>query len=192
MSAPCFSDKASARKHFSKLRRELSAECRQIYDNALVNNIVALPEFEQCGTLLLFHPTKNEPDLLKLVSLALSCGKQVAFPISNTDTLTLDFRMVNSLDELVLGNYGIAEPRQDAPDARIDDQTLCIVPALAYDIHGYRIGYGKGYYDRFLKAFRGVSLGAVYNGFLCNTLPIDSNDMAVDIIITQTGVIHLK
>ena len=118
--------------------------------------------------------------------------KRVAFPISQTDTCTLDFRFVNSIDELQTGAYGIFEPRENAAKATFTERTLCVVPALAVDKEGFRLGYGKGYYDRFLCDFKGLSACALLNGFSCESLPHDENDIPVNIIIFETGVVKAK
>jgi 5-formyltetrahydrofolate cyclo-ligase len=123
---------------------------------------------------------------------ALKLKKSIAFPISLTDSLTLDFRTVSSLDELESGAYGIKEPREDSPKAILSERTLCVVPALAFDKQGFRLGYGKGYYDRFLKNFQGVSIGLCKDDFLADSLPTDKNDIPVDILITDTGAFERK
>ena len=120
---------------------------------------------------------------------AFESGKNVAFPISLTDSFTLDFRRVTSLDELNVGAYGIREPLKDAKKAVFTKNSLCVVPALSFDQKGFRLGYGKGYYDRFLSAFPGKSAGLCFEDFLCDSLPTDSKDIAVDILITNKGVL---
>ncbi len=184
-----FDNKKTARSALLAQRMQLDAAFKKEAECELCKIISSLDEFDRCQTLLLYHPTKNEPDLTPLFSIAKEQGKQVAFPISNKCDLTLTFGLVESLFELSEGSYNISEPSQDARTAEINEKTLCIVPALAYDTRGFRLGYGKGYYDRFLKDFSGISLGAVFSAFLADRLPTDKNDIPVDIIITETGAI---
>ena len=186
------SNKKAARAHFLSKRLSLSPIERQIIDAELVSQISALDEFKQCDTVLLYASTKNEPNLSRLALLAWELGKCVAFPISLTDTCELDFRLIDSLTDLKSGAYGIYEPTSDLPVVTITEKTLCIVPALAIDSLGFRLGYGKGYYDRFLKKFKGISLSAIDSRFTVDTLPTYQTDIPVDIIITETGVIHHK
>ena len=181
-----------ARKFFLDKRLSISESERQAASHRLCGGIFELEEFRSADTVLLFYPSRNEPDLLPLAQIALDMGKSVAFPISLTSTCTLAFRCVSSLDELSRGTYGIYEPSIDAPAPLLSEKTLCVVPALAFDGSGYRLGYGKGYYDRFLADFNGISVGAAYDGFLCPSLPTDRTDIPVDIIITETGVIRTK
>ncbi len=175
-----------------KLRKELSQDEKAGAESTLCQSIASLSVFEKCDTVLLFSPIKNEPDLLSIAKLAFKVGKRVAFPISLSETCTLDFRFIQALDELTAGTYGINEPTESAPKASFTKNTICIVPALAFDKKGYRLGYGKGYYDRFLKDFEGTSIGATLEKFVCDKLPTNDTDVAIDIIITERGVIHLK
>ena len=156
----------------------------------LCEGILSLEQFASADVVLVYYPTKNEPDLLHVANVALSLGKRVAFPISNTADLTLTFGEITSTNQLQAGAYGIPEPEANPP--KLSPNSLCIVPALAADKQGFRLGYGKGYYDRFLADFDGVSVCALPSSHLCEKLPTEATDIPVDIIITQTGVIYTK
>ena len=173
-----------------KARTELAYLRADIYDTAsyskqLCENITALNEYKNADTLLLYFPTKTEPDLTALAKAAWRDGKSVAFPISKTESLTLDFRIVNDLCELREGAYGIFEPDNAAEHTIISKNTLCIVPALAVDIDGFRLGYGKGYYDRFLSSFCGRAAVAIHSSLVCERLPRNDTDIPLKIIITE-------
>ncbi len=185
-------EKKETRRLLLKSRLSLSKEEKDAIDEKLCDAIISLNSFERCDTVLLFCSTKNEPDLSRVAKKAKALGKNVAFPISVTESCTLDFRLIGSLGELSLGAYGILEPSTSMPKAFFTPSTLCVVPALAFDRRGYRLGYGKGYYDRFLKDFTGTAIGAISSQFLLDTLPVNETDIAVDMIITETGVVHLK
>ena len=151
-----------------------------------------LKDYADADILLLYFPARSEPDLTPLARLAWRDGKRVAFPISRTDSLTLDFRIISSLDKLSTGAYGIPEPCENAPRATLTERTLCVVPALAVDRDGYRLGYGKGYYDRFLSSFVGRSLVAIHSSLVCERLPRNDTDIPLNTIITETGAIRLR
>ena len=187
-----FSDKSEARKYFLAKRSELTSEQIECFSADLCAYLCELEEFKNSDTVLFYYPTRREPELFSAMQAAIALGKSIAFPISLTDTLTLDFRTVTSLDELEVGAYGIREPSVSAPRASLSKSTLCVVPALAFDSHGYRLGYGKGYYDRFLGNFCGKSVGLCHSFFLTDILPTDKNDIAVDILISETGAIERK
>ena len=81
------------------------------------------------------------------------------------------------------------EPQADLPVIPPEAIDLVLVPGLAYDQEGWRLGYGGGYYDRFLKGFMGTSLGVIYDALLLNALPHDANDVQMDFIVSENGII---
>lgn len=185
-------EKKRLRAKYLELRGALSLKEKQRMDEKLRQTVLALPEFQSCRCLLCYAPTRGEIDLLPLARQALSMGKKVAFPISHPEDCTLTFHTVKNLDELVTGTYGIPEPPSSAPQSPNTPDTLCIVPALSFDREGYRLGYGKGYYDRFLPNFRGTAVGLIDSVFLCDRLPRNDTDRCVHRIITEKGELLLN
>ena len=192
MISTAFSDKPSAREYFLSERRKINPDVLEKKSLALCRSLFLTEEFKKADVLLLYFPIKNEINVLPIAERALSLGRRIAFPIADTRSHTLDFRFVDTLGELREGAYKIAEPQESAPVACFSKNTVCILPALAFDTKGYRLGYGKGFYDRFLADFCGTSVGLVMDGFLCSSLPTNNTDVAADIIITETGVIRVK
>ena len=182
-------EKKEARKKILSERRALDAQYVSNASLKIAECFLDLAIKTHADTVLLFYPIKNEPELLCITDKLRARGITVGFPISVTKTLTLDFRAVNDLSDMSLGAYGICEPRQSDPIIKANEHTLCAVPALAFDRCGYRLGYGKGYYDRFLSEFGGTSVGVTFENFVFNTLPKDEFDLPVDLIITEGGVI---
>lgn len=180
-----FEDKKSARTFFSTLRSSIPLNQREKKSLKISSEILKSEEFLTCDTILLYYPIKSEPDTLSLFQKATNKGVSVAFPISIASDYTLDFRAVNTLNAMSLGAYGICEPQPNAPRAKITEKTLCIVPALSFDANKNRLGYGKGFYDRFLKDFPGKSIGITFSELICEQLPFDENDIRVDKIITD-------
>ena len=139
--------------------------------------------------VLMFSPIKKEPDLDKLAAKLLELGLGVFYPISHTDALNLTFHKITSLDDLIVSTYGIKEPPENFTQYSSCPTAVCLVPALAFDSFGARIGYGKGYYDRFLSGFCGKSFGIVFHDLFIDKLPTDEHDIPVDLIITEQGVV---
>lgn len=179
--------KKTARQHFRELRKRISAESRCLLDSALLANIANLDCYKNAGTLLMYYPFNGEPNILPLARHALSVGKTVAFPISHVETNTLTFHAVSRLEDMEYGEYGIREPSFEQPQITEFSGSMCIVPALAFDYFGYRLGYGKGYFDRFLEQYDGFSVGLIYSYSLSELLPRDTYDRKVDLIITEKG-----
>ena len=184
--------KKETRKIFSEKRKSILAEEKHKLDKALFDKTIALEAYQNADVILAYYPVKNEPDILPIVEHALSVGKRVAFPISIPDGVVLEFAFVSELSKLVVGTYSIPEPATNAEKYLNCKNTLCIVPGLAFDRIGKRIGYGKGYYDRFLDGFWGRSLGLCYSDFLTDKLPVEKTDISLDIILTDKEEIFIN
>ena len=165
--------KRSLRTHARALRSSLSKEEKEALDRALCENVARHPLYREASVLLCFFPVRGEPDLLPLARLALREGKLVGFPISHPEDHTMTFRAVKDISELVKGAYGIPEPPEDGEILNHRKDALCLLPGLAFDSHGYRLGYGGGYYDRFLSDFQGRTLAPTYRMLVVDRLPID-------------------
>ena len=184
-----------------RIRREALAERlamtdeeRQTADAAMLTRFIALASFRFAKVVLLYYPVKGEPNVLGCAAAALAAGKKIAFPKCDPASRTMTFRIVSSPDELVPGAYGIPEP----PDSALpyqpskNEHDLCVVPGVCFDRQGHRIGYGGGYYDRFLASFGGASVGLAPHRFLKNELPHGRFDRPVDLILTEKGVFHSR
>jgi len=180
--------KNELRKKYKLLRGELSAEQKRSLDEAICSLTVSLASFRFAETVLMYAPTGSEIDVLTIARYALECGKKVAFPRCNVDDHTMEFKYVSSLDELYEGEYSIREPSEDAESVTDFSRSICIVPALVFDRAGYRIGYGKGYYDRFLGGYTETKLGLVYSDFILDRVPRGRFDRHVDILVCEKGV----
>lgn len=181
--------KQELRQKYKQYRREISDGEKALLDSALCRNIIELASFRYADTVLMFYPTFREPNILDVATEALRRGKRIAFPVCNVESHTMTFKYVSSLDQLTRGSYSIPEPSESCENYKDSASTLCLVPALAFDRSGYRLGYGGGYYDRFLKNFSGTSLGIVYDRFICPELPVGYYDVTTDIIISERGKI---
>lgn len=184
--------KKETRKFFLEKRKSITESYREIADRVLLKKTVFSDVYKNAEIVLLYYPVKSEPNVLPIAEQALKEGKRVAFPISNPDGFILKFAFVESLDELVPGTYSIPEPPRNADKYINNSDTLCIVPGLAFDRFGKRIGYGKGYYDRFLENFSGISLGLCYADFLTDKLPAEDTDISLDIIISDKEEIFIN
>ena len=178
--------KKAARSHFIELRKNISDEKREAAGLLICQNVLKLlSQFDGIETVLMFYPLRRELAILPLFDMLKSMGICVAFPISHVEEVRLEFKTVTSLSDMVDGAHGIKEPPRFEQTLSNFDNCLCIVPALAFDSKGMRIGYGKGYYDRFLQSFTGVCAGVALSDFLVDKLPCESTDQAIDVIITE-------
>ena len=168
------------------LRRDLKAvrdlipvPDRAAYSTGLVEMIRSMPEYSDASVILLYCPIGSEPDLMPLAEYAERESKTVAFPVTHFGEMT--FCVKDSSSGFRPGAMGIPEPTgEELVCAAKKADVLCVVPALAVDKCGYRIGYGGGYYDRFLSGFAGRSVCAVYPQLFVDSLPVEKHDEPVD------------
>ena len=137
--------------------------------------------------LLLYVPMEGEIGLLPLARMARERGIPIAFPKCDPKTGSMAFYTLNADARLSPGAYGIPEPPDDAPLCVPDERALCILPGLAFSEDGHRLGYGKGYYDRYLSDFHGVTVGAVCSKLLLPHVPTDEHDVPSQILVTENG-----
>ena len=178
-------DKKEQRALYKARRADIPADIKAPADDAICERVMSLASFRFADTVLTYSPIGSEVCVDKIALCALSLGKRVAFPVCDTSTREMTFKYVTSPDELSPGAYSIPEPAEDAECFSHAQHPICIVPALAFDKHGFRLGYGGGYYDKFLKRFNGVTLGVTYDSLIADTLPTGVYDVPVDIIITE-------
>lgn len=180
--------KNELRQKYRALRDSFGEEFIKRASDTACKNLVESQEFINADALLLYYPIKNEISPLPLLELCLKKGKKVALPVCNKENSTLIFRRITALEDLTLSTFNIFEPNENCDKIKIGKNTLCIVPALIFSRDGHRIGYGKGYYDRFLPD--GVkTIGLAYSGQKFDFTP-QSFDKPLDIIVTNDGVLY--
>ena len=186
-------EKKELRKHCAALRDGMEEEVKRAADQRILRLLCSLSSYRFAPAVLLYAPIKSEIDVTPLMEAVLSSGKILALPLCEKEPGIMTFRQITDVKELQEGHFGVKEPPQDAPllPHRLlkDKSALLVVPALAFDKKGYRLGYGKGYYDRFLSEFGGVSAGLVYRSLLFESLPKGYYDRKVDLLISESGVI---
>ena len=182
--------KAALRAELRALRAALSEDERAKRDTSICRSL--LPLLDGANLLLLFYPKGTEIDLRPVFHEANTRGIPCAFPRCGEEKGEMEFHLVCDLEELEEGKFGIREPREDArPVTDLTNATI-IVPAFSFDESGHRVGYGGGYYDRYLRAHKIRSVGVAYEEFLRTTLPHDDLDAAVDTVVTEKRIIQIQ
>lgn len=180
--------KQEFRRALKERRAAIPSEQKKEWDRTIVERIASSNEFARATTLLIYAPMPGEINLLPLVRVAWRLGKRVAFPRCDVATTTMRFYELLPGTKLIEGAYRIPEPPAEAPLCTPDRETLCILPGLTFDPSGARLGYGKGYYDRFLADFEGMCIGAVYECMRVREVPTEPHDRAVSLVFTERGV----
>ena len=183
--------KKNIRDRIKAERAQMTDAERAPLDAAICARFLSLASYRYADTLLLYAPIPGEIDVLPIARAALADGKKVAFPLCRPDDRTMTFRYVGSENDLAPSHYGIREPDESLPayDPASGELAVCVIPALAFDREGFRVGYGGGYYDRFLNGFSGSRVGLVYRRFVIDKAPRGRFDTAADAVITEKGVI---
>ena len=154
----------------------------------ICERIVASPQWKQWQKIALYQSFRNEVDLSPL--LGLSPAKEYYFPKIDARAKTMSFHKL--LDGTFEKNsWGLEEPDGGGETLIPDALTLIIVPALAFDRQGHRLGYGKGFYDRFLADHPIPTLGVCFSEFLLKKLPVESHDIPVQKIISERESLSL-
>ncbi|MER2081521.1 MAG: 5-formyltetrahydrofolate cyclo-ligase [Ruminococcus sp.] len=178
--------KRALRAQFKRLRAECPAQLKREMDKQLFERFVSLEEYAACDTLFAYISGEIECNTSAIILRALADGKRIAVPRCAERTNEISFYFINSYDDLEKGKYGILEPKTEVCERAEDfSRGLCLVPGLSFDLQGYRLGFGKGYYDRFLSRFGGVTAGICYAKCTLTELPRGAFDRAVDILITE-------
>ena len=178
-------DKKALRSTLLAARAALSHDTKQQLDEALCRAIATNKRFLTADALLAYLPIRGEPDLTALFDIAIARGIKVFLP--RCEDGGMRFLQYTAKNALTPDRFGILSPAPDAEEAAPTAQTLCIVPGLAAGKDGSRLGYGGGFYDRFLPTFKGTALFAVYEQFLFDTLPHEAHDYPLAHIITEKG-----
>lgn len=170
--------KKSLRKELIARRRSLSADYKEKAEADIFEKI--RPLLDRADIVFTYCSTEIEVGTRRIIAYCLEKGIKVALPVSGDTQLA--FYCINSVDELQIGRYGIDEPVNREVECVSTERSVCIVPALCADGYGARLGYGKGYYDRYLTDFRGLSVIICYDEF-CMEVPCETHDVRADMTI---------
>ena len=172
-------------------RETLSEKERVRLDDCITQKLLATPEYSEAATVLTYVSVSSEVSTRMFIERALRDGKTVAVPRCLPGH-RLEFVAITSLDQLVPAPFNLLEPAKELSALTEDymDASICIVPTLLVDTKGYRLGYGAGFYDRFLSTYSGKKICLSYQQNLSKTmLPHTEFDVAVDMVITESGVL---
>ena len=179
--------KAQLRRELKRKRAALSPEERRQCSLRICALVEASPVFRQARTVFLFASFGTEVDTFPLLGRALLSGKRVALPRTLLSEKRLVFHRIFTLGELVPGAYGIPEPPPENPVVPCEEADLVLVPGLAFDREGFRLGYGGGFYDRILRKIRAPRVGLAFSFQLIERVPREEHDLPVDGVVTEKG-----
>ena len=188
--------KAELRARYKRVRESIPAAEREAADAAIAERLLSSESYARAEAVLAYLSVADEVDTRAVIERAWADGKIVALPRCASRSRRMRWHVIASFDGLERSPFGIDEPADVAATALSFDGVcaLAIVPGLTFDTHGHRLGYGGGYYDRFLGGFGGLSVGLCREAQLSDDLArlgaIESHDVPVDVVITERRAIE--
>ena len=184
-------EKALLRKKYRVIRAEAKSSEK---DRIIYERLIGSDVYRSSETVFVYCSIKSEADTLKIINTALADGKRVALPKCMDSSGNMEFYFIEAVCDLLdNGYFGLKEPDTASCErASFGERDICIVPALAADECGYRLGYGGGYYDRFLSKFKGRTVVLCYSECLCDMLPHDEYDVRLGYIVTDRKIYEIK
>lgn len=200
-------DKKAFRKERLQKRDALSEEYRKRADAARNEMLWKEPWFREAAVLLFYVSFRSEADTRMLLAEALAAGKEVAVP--KVDGKNMEFFRITSMEQLKAGYQGILEP--DETCERLDEKllsqgtrkawfrgevkndVLLLVPGCAFDVTGGRMGYGGGFYDRFIERYPdALRVALAYNIQMVPKVPQEAHDMPMDVVVTEANMLYTR
>ncbi|SEN40043.1 5-formyltetrahydrofolate cyclo-ligase [Lihuaxuella thermophila] len=189
------SDKRSLRQRLLQVRNQLAPGYMSECSEQICRTLVQLPIFQEAESILFYMPFRNEVDVKPAMNAAWKQGKEVILPKAYPEDRSMRCFRVKDLAELKTGAYGIAEPPEDRErEVKPRQIPLVIVPGVAFDREGYRLGYGGGYYDRFFAAqsLNSKRVGVAFPEQIVETVFPEEHDQRMDVIITSHELFTLS
>jgi len=194
--------KRKLRQEFLKKRDNLSREEIESKSENIERQLLSLPEFRRAKTVMLYVSFRSEVATDKMIRNALNLRKRVVVPV--VDGERIEVAEIKNLEkELAKGSFGIGEPKKEFR-RRVDQKKIdiVVVPGVVFDKTGGRLGYGRGYYDRFLRS-KSIRLktscshpcaliGLAFDLQITGKIPLVEEDVRVDKIVTESGIIDCK
>lgn len=185
--------KKKMRAEAKESRLAMEPSVKSAFDKKICNKLLNLWAVRETDTFLCYVSTEIEVDTKEFINALLSAGKKVAVPRCEGGPSEMNFYYINSPDELSSGSFGVLEPESNREKMLTEtENTICIVPAFMFDKSGYRLGYGKGYYDRYLSKYKGSTIGICYSQNIRDELFHGKYDRTVDMIVTEKQIITTK
>lgn len=183
--------KTALREKMRGRLKMLPAFVRAESSTALVRAMLQHPFWKRAQSILLFSPLNDEPDIRPLLREAFCSGKHTALPSFNAVTRDYSARFVRDAEaDLVAGEFGITEPGPACEEAALNRLDLVLVPGVAFDARGGRLGRGKGFYDRLLLHVRGTTCGVAFDEQIIEAVPHEPHDVRLNCILTPTRLIE--
>lgn len=188
------SAKKQLREYFLNLRQKQSMHVQEQAGVQVLEQLLTLEAVLQAQSIMTYLPTRGEINTWPVVHYFWPTKVQVLAPrCREQEPGIMDIHWIQSMDDLGPGHFGLLEPKIERTQAlALPEPDIILIPALAFDSHGFRLGFGGGYYDRFLATLthKHLRIGLVYEFQVVDQLPRDVWDQPVDLLVTPEKIIH--
>lgn len=185
--------KAKKRNFYKTLRKSMDSEIKKSADKKIFEKLIETDIFKNSELLITYISVNDETDTISLIKYCFENDKMVAVPKCLDKNGNMKFFEIKSFDDVKPSYFGLLEPSENCPVISEFCNCLCIVPAFSYDKNGYRLGYGGGFYDRFLSKHNNIfKIGICYDDCIEQNHLHDEFDINVDIVITEKQIISLE
>ncbi len=189
-----YKEKSRLRAEVIRRRDAIPLEVRKAKDRMIQERLSGLAEYRNAGTVMLFASFRTEVDTMPIIADALMQGKRVVLPKVDSAKKELRLYNIRSVDELTPGYMGIPEPGVvEGREVTPEELELIVMPGVAFDERGGRLGYGGGYYDRLIAGLRRRPplVAVAYEEQIIREVPVADHDIRVDRIVTDRRVIEV-
>lgn len=177
--------KNSIRKKYKSIRKNLGDDTRNIYSNIIYESLVESEFYKKAEMIFAYVSIGDEVDTYRIIQHAINNGKKVAVPYCVPNSCKMEFYFIENIAQLKVGAFGVPEPDPKKCEPAYEKNAIMLMPALAFDLRGYRMGYGKGYYDRYVVGFNGLKIGLCYSTNISKCILHNQYDCCADYIITD-------
>jgi len=177
--------KSDLRAHIRARLEKISPAVRAVESIELCERLQA--QIPSAHTILFFAPLPGELDVWPMLEMSLALGVNCALPFFDAEKKIYGTKLLKNLaTDIVIGKFGVREPAAGCAEIPLNEFDLILVPGMAFDLSGNRLGRGQGFYDRILSAASGIKCGVCHDFQLLEKIPAESHDAKVDFIFTPS------
>ena len=183
--------KKQIRKDILEVRRSMDIDKKDTYDTLIEKSFFESSFYKEAKNIFIYISYDSEINTKRMINRAINEGKNIYVPRTEFDTKLMNAVKINDFSNLVESRYGILEPKKEEPFIDPNELDIIVVPGVAFDKNGGRIGYGAGYYDRYFKRIneknkaRITKLALIYDFQLIDEVPTDEEDVLIDAVLTE-------
>ena len=183
--------KDALRKKMAVSLAKISPAVRAVESIELVERLKA--QIPSAHTILFFAPLPNELDIWSMLELSMALGTTCALPFFDAQNRIYGARVLDKLaTDIIAGKFGVREPAASCAEISLEKFDLVLVPGMAFDLNGSRLGRGQGFYDRLLEKISGIKCGLAYDFQLLEKIPTEPHDAKVDFVFTPSRCVKTK